>query len=153
VARINIKRHPNANGDPEKLVIVNRDITEPQASGGGSAAVGSGISVGGGRTLPMEFYRASTSGRFLQVNPALQKTLGYELREELLGRDLATEIFRYPGEYQRLSEPSLPAWKSQDVELEWKAPGRRADYRAVFGTPASMMKTAPRRTSRCLPRT
>jgi len=67
----------NANGDPEKLVIVNRDITERQR-----AEEALRRSEAGFRSVvedaPYGIYRASTSGRFLQVNPALQKMLGYQ---------------------------------------------------------------------------
>ena len=47
---------------------------------------------------PYGIFRASIAGRFLQVNPALQKMLLYEEEQELLKRDLATEIFRHNGE-------------------------------------------------------
>jgi len=109
----------NANGDPEKLVIVNRDITERKR-----AEEALQRSEAGFRSLvedaPYGIYRANTSGRFLQVNPALQKMLGYVLAEELLRSDLASEIFRYAGEYQRLSELLTGMEEVKDVELEWK---------------------------------
>jgi PAS domain S-box-containing protein len=109
----------NANGDPEKLVIVNRDITERKR-----AEEALQRSEAGFRSVvedaPYGIYRASTSGRFLQVNPALQKMLGYELGEELLGKDLASDIFRHAGEYQRLSELLTRMEEVKDIELEWK---------------------------------
>ena len=109
----------NANGDPEKLVIVNRDITErkraQQALQRSEAGFRSVV-----EDAPYGIYRASTSGRFLQVNPALQRMLGYEPGEDLLGKDLASEIFRYTGEYQRLSELLTGMDEVKDVELEWK---------------------------------
>ena len=109
----------NANGDPEKLVIVNRDITErkraEQALQRSEAGFRSVV-----EDAPYGIYRASTSGRFLQVNPALQRMLGYELGEELLRKDLASEIFRYTGEYQRLCELLTGMDEVKDVELEWK---------------------------------
>src|SRR5260370_32187613 len=46
--------------------------------------------------------------------------LGYELTEELHRRDLATEIFRHPGEYQRFTELLNGAEQINDVEMEWK---------------------------------
>ena len=71
-------------GDPEKLVIVNRDVTERKR-----AEEALRRSEAGFRSVvqdaPYGIYRASAAGRFLQVNPALQKMLGYELIEELLG--------------------------------------------------------------------
>src|SRR5882762_7209378 len=46
--------------------------------------------------------------------------LGYELGEELLGKDLASDIFRHAGEYQRLSELLTRMEEVKDIELEWK---------------------------------
>jgi PAS domain S-box-containing protein len=109
----------NANGDPEKLVIVNRDITERK-----KAEEALRRSEAGFRSVvedaPYGIYRSSMSGRFLQVNPAFQKMLGYELEEELLRRDLASDIFRHPGEYQRLAELLTNTEEVKDVEMEWK---------------------------------
>jgi two-component system, cell cycle sensor histidine kinase and response regulator CckA len=109
----------NANGDPEKLVIVNRDITERNR-----AEEALRRSEAGFRSVvedaPYGIYRASTSGRFLQVNPALQKMLGYQMGEELLRTELASEIFRHTGEYQRLTEVLTGTEEVKDIELEWK---------------------------------
>jgi two-component system, cell cycle sensor histidine kinase and response regulator CckA len=109
----------NASGHPEKLVIVNRDITERNRAEGAlrrsEAAFRSVV-----EDAPYGIYRASTSGRFLQVNPALQKMLGYESGEDLLRRDLASDIFRHSGEYQRLSELLTGTEEVKDVEVEWK---------------------------------
>jgi len=109
----------NANGDPEKLVIVNRDITERK-----KAEEALRRSEAGFRSVvedaPYGIYRSSMSGRFLQVNPAFQKMLGYELEEELLRRDLASDIFRHTGEYQRLAELLTNTEEVKDVEMEWK---------------------------------
>jgi PAS domain S-box-containing protein len=109
----------NANGDPEKLVIVNRDITERkraeealrQSEAGFRAVV---------EDAPYGIYRASSSGRFLQVNPALRKMLGYELEEDLLGRNLPSDIFRHTGEYLHLIEILSGKEEIKDVEMEWK---------------------------------
>jgi two-component system cell cycle sensor histidine kinase/response regulator CckA len=106
-------------GDPEKLVIVNRDITERKR-----AEEALRRSEAGFRSVvqdaPYGIYRASTAGRFLQVNPALQKMLGYELIEELLTKDLTSEIFRNPEEYRRLIELLIRTEEIKDVEMEWK---------------------------------
>jgi len=109
----------NANGHPEKLVIVNRDITERKR-----AEEALRQSEAGFRSVvedaPYGIYRSSPSGRFLQVNPAFQKMLGYDLEEELLRKDLASDIFRHTGEYQRLAELLTGTEEAKDVELEWK---------------------------------
>ncbi len=75
--------------------------------------------LAGSGACALWLYRASTSGHFLRVNPALQKMLGYELTEELLSRDLPGEIFRHPTEYQRLTELLTRAEEIKDVEMEW----------------------------------
>jgi len=109
----------NAEGEPEKLVIVNRDITERKR-----AEEALRRSEAGFRSVvedaPYGIYRASTAGRFLQVNPALQKMLGYEFAGELLRRDLTSEIFRHPGECQRLTELLTRTEEIKDFEMDWK---------------------------------
>ncbi|HVH69650.1 MAG TPA: PAS domain S-box protein, partial [Candidatus Dormibacteraeota bacterium] len=109
----------NGKGEPEKLVIVNRDITERKR-----AEEALRRSEAGFRSVvedaPYGIYRASTAGRFLQVNPALQKMLGYESKEALLDKELATEIFQHAGEHQRLTEFLSHSDEIKDVEMEWK---------------------------------
>jgi len=98
---------------------VNRDVTERKR-----AEEALRRSEAGFRSLvedaPYGIYRASTAGRFLQVNPALERMLGYDLTEELLSKDLSSEIFRSPGEYQRLIEHLMRTEEIKDVEMEWK---------------------------------
>ncbi len=109
----------NAKGEPEKLVIVNRDITERKR-----AEEALRRSEAGFRSVvedaPYGIYRASMTGQFLQVNPALQNMLGYESAELLLQSDLASSIFRHAGEYQRLTELLADTEEIKDVEMEWK---------------------------------
>ncbi len=109
----------DARGEPEKLVIVNRDITKRK-----QAEQALHRSEAGFRSVvedaPYGIYRASASGKFLRVNPALQKMLGYELPGELLKKDLANDIFRHSGEFQRLTELLIRTKEFKDVETEWK---------------------------------
>lgn len=109
----------NAEGEPEKLVIVNRDITErkraEEALRRSEADFRSVV-----EDAPYGIYRASLTGRFLQVNPALLKLLGYELEQELLEQDLATEVFRDNDEYRQLTEFLSRSEEIRDVEVEWK---------------------------------
>jgi PAS domain S-box-containing protein len=101
----------NAKGEPEKLVIVNRNITERKRAEADFRSVV--------EDAPYGIYRASTTGRFLQVNPALRKMLGYEQEQELLGKDLANGIFRQRGEYLRLTELLVRTKDIKDIEMEW----------------------------------
>jgi len=109
----------NTEGEPEKLVIVNRDITErkraEEALQRSEADFRSVV-----EDAPYGIYRASKTGKFLQVNPALTKMLGYDLREDLLQKDLASDIFRHAGEYQRLTEYLTRSEEIKDIETEWK---------------------------------
>ncbi|MDE3170668.1 MAG: PAS domain S-box protein, partial [Acidobacteriota bacterium] len=124
-------------GLPEKLVLVNRDITHrketEEALLRSEADFRSVVEY-----APYGIYRANVEGRFLQGNPALRKMLGYETSRELLETQLATDIFRYPTEYQRLTEMLVRSEEIKDVEAEWKkksgtpitvrCSGRRVDH-------------------------
>jgi two-component system, cell cycle sensor histidine kinase and response regulator CckA len=109
----------NAEGQPEKLLIVSRDITErkraEEALRRSEAHFRSVV-----EDAPYGIFRASIAGRFLQVNPALQKMLLYEEEQELLRRDLATEVFRHKEEYQRITALLTRTEEIKDVEMEWK---------------------------------
>ena len=65
-------------------------------------------------------YRSSVAGRFLTVNPALVKMLGYASEEELLGVDLETQVYADPSERRRV----LSRFDTEDVvegaEVLWK---------------------------------
>jgi len=126
----------NDRGEPEKLVIVNRDVSERKRAEEALRRSETGFkSVV--EDAPYGIYRASTAGHLLQVNPALQKMLGYELTKDLLGRNLAAEIFRHSGEYDRLIELLTRTEEIKDVEMEWnrkdattitvRCSGRRVD--------------------------
>jgi two-component system cell cycle sensor histidine kinase/response regulator CckA len=109
----------NAEGKPEKLLIVNRDITKrkraEEALRSSETHFRSVVEA-----APYGIYSASIAGRFLQVNPALLKMLGYEHEQDLLRRDLATDIFRHDGEYQRLIQLVTCGEEIKDIEMEWK---------------------------------
>ena len=109
----------DAKGEPEKLVIVNRNVTErkraEEALRRSEADFRSVV-----EDAPYGIYRASITGRFLQVNPAVLKMLGYEQEHELLERDLAADIFRHDGEYQHLADLLLRTEEVKDIEMEWK---------------------------------
>lgn len=108
----------NADGKPEKLVIVNRNITDRKR-----AEEALRRSEAGFRSMvedaPYGIYRANIAGHLLQVNPALQRMLGYERREELLQKGLQKDIFRHAGEYQRLIEILSKTGEIKDMEVEW----------------------------------
>jgi two-component system, cell cycle sensor histidine kinase and response regulator CckA len=109
----------SAGGEPEKLVIVNRDVTDRK-----EASEALRLSEASFRSVienaPYGIYRASMEGHLLRVNPALQKMLGYELPDELLRINPATDLCRDPLEHQRLIDLFASHKRFQDVEVEWK---------------------------------
>jgi two-component system cell cycle sensor histidine kinase/response regulator CckA len=109
----------NTKGEPEKLVVVNRDVTERK-----SAAEALRRSEANFRSVivdaPYGIFRANLSGEFLMVNAALEKMLGYGSQEELLEANLAKSIYRYPAEHQKINELFLRDKHFKDVEVEWK---------------------------------
>lgn len=109
----------NAKGEPEKLLIVNRDV-----SGRKRAEEALRLSEASFRSVvenaPYAIYRVSLDGKLLQINPALQKMVGYSSAEELLQANLATDIYLHPGEYERMIQLFGSAEEFRDVEAEWK---------------------------------
>jgi two-component system, cell cycle sensor histidine kinase and response regulator CckA len=109
----------NENGDPEKLVIVNRNISErkraEEALRRSEADFRSVV-----EDAPYGIYRASITGQLLQVNPALQRMLGYELDEDLLKSRVANDISNHLPEFQRLNELLVHTEELKDIEMEWK---------------------------------
>jgi PAS domain S-box-containing protein len=111
----------NEKGEPEKLVIVNRDITErKKAQEALSRSEASFRSLVEG--APYGIYRATMTGQFLEVNPAFQRMLGYESAQELFKADLATQVFRHSADYQRMNDLLAESKVVQGNELEWKRP-------------------------------
>jgi PAS domain S-box-containing protein len=49
-------------------------------------------------TMPDGYYRSTPTGRFVDVNPAYVKMLGYDSREELLAVDIADALYVRPEE-------------------------------------------------------
>jgi PAS domain S-box-containing protein len=46
------------------------------------------------------FFRATSAGRFLEINPAYVKMLGYGSKKDLLGVDIPTTLYASPAEYE-----------------------------------------------------
>lgn len=116
-SRASVIRSPS--GDPERLVIVNRDVTQRR-----EAEESLRVSESGFRSMiedaPYGIYRADTDGRLLRANPALQKILGYQRLDELLDASLPNDIFRNPSDFSRLNELLQSANEFKDVEVELK---------------------------------
>jgi len=106
-------------GEPERLVIVNRDITERK-----EAAETLRLTESGFRSMiedaPYGIFRAATDGTLLRANPALEKMLAYENLDELLKANFDTEIFKNPSDFQKLKELLDSANEFKDVEVGLK---------------------------------
>jgi PAS domain S-box-containing protein len=106
-------------GESDKLVIVTRDITERKR-----AVEASRLSEASFRSVvedaPYGICRAKLDGRFLRINPALQRMLGYATPEELLGVRLDAAVFRNPADFRRLVDLLADNGEFKDVEFEWQ---------------------------------
>ncbi len=109
----------DATGVPEKLVIVNRDITARK-----KASEALRLSEVSFRSVienaPYGIYRAQASGKLLLANPALQKMLGYESQAELLQLNLASDVYVDPLEHTRVKELFTHQKEFTDVQVDWK---------------------------------
>jgi two-component system, cell cycle sensor histidine kinase and response regulator CckA len=109
----------NSRGEPEKLVIVNRDVTDRKRAAEALQRSETGFrSVVG--DAPYGIFKANLTGKLLMVNPALEKMLGYKSQDELLEVNLASGIYRHPAEHQKINELFLRDQHFKDVEVEWK---------------------------------
>src|SRR2546426_3199972 len=65
-------------------------------------------------------YRSTPAGRFLSVNPALVKMLGYASEEALLAVDLGQDVYADVGERALALARFAESDSVQGLELEWK---------------------------------
>src|SRR2546428_2305564 len=70
---------------------------------------------------PIGIYRSTPEGRFLSANAALVRLLGYASVADVLGLDLARDVYADPAERQRLLERDTYSDSEYDeVEATWK---------------------------------
>ena len=70
---------------------------------------------------PVGIYRSSAEGRFLSVNAALVRMLGYDFAAELLRLDMARDVYADPAERRRLLErDTYTDHEYDEVEATWK---------------------------------
>jgi len=109
----------DAKGVPDKLVIVNRDMTErkraTEALRESEASFRSVV-----ENAPYGIFLATSSGKLLRVNPALQKMLGYDSQGELLGRNLSGDLFSNPADLGRIFEQLAKQKSFNGFEIESK---------------------------------
>jgi PAS domain S-box-containing protein len=68
-------------------------------------------------------FRSTPEGRFLEVNPALVRMLGYESVEEVLALKLPDDLYLEPVQRERLRAHYEPTGIIEGVELLWKKKG------------------------------
>ena len=76
--------------------------------------------------------RSTPEGRFLEVNPALVAMLGYDSDAELLGVDIARNIYQDPGDAAQLRE-QLDQNRLERAEVLWKRKDGRQITVALSG--------------------
>jgi len=64
-------------------------------------------------------YRSTSEGRFLDVNTALVKILGYESTAQVLALNLGADVYRYPGERTQLVHKCKEEGQVHGVEVQW----------------------------------
>src|SRR2546423_688446 len=70
---------------------------------------------------PVGIYRSSPEGRFLSVNAAVVRMLGYETAAQVLSLDMAVDVYADAAERQRLVERDTYSDRLYDnVEATWK---------------------------------
>jgi PAS domain S-box-containing protein len=70
---------------------------------------------------PYGIYRSSVeSGRFISVNPALVRMLGYSSTEEVLALDLARDVYRTAENRAQAIQALDTQGQFRDTELQWK---------------------------------
>jgi len=104
-------------GEPQKLVIVNRDITERK-----KAAESLRQSESGFRSMvedaPYGIFRCHSNGKLLSANPAFQRMLRYDHPDELLRTNLVEDVFDSPSEFQKLKNLVDDGKEFKDVAVE-----------------------------------
>lgn len=75
--------------------------------------------------LPDGFYKSTHAGKFIEVNPAMVKMLGYSSKEELMAIDIKTELYFQPEDreslvlQEKLEEMGIFRLKKKDGTAIW----------------------------------
>jgi PAS domain S-box-containing protein len=66
------------------------------------------------------FFRCTPTGRFIEMNPALVRLLGYESVEEVLALTLPEDLYLHAAQYADLGAHFAAAERIKGKELRWK---------------------------------
>jgi len=106
-------------GFPARVLCVSRDVTERKHAESALEESEERYRLLIDRAV-YGIYRASPDGRFLDVNPALVRMLGYDAADELLRLDMERDVYANAADREWLlahvREEGLADW----VEVEWK---------------------------------
>ena len=80
-------------------------------------------------------YRSSVDGKFLDVNPALVKMLGYASPEELMTVDMAREVYVDPQQRAAVIQAYKKSGTLDPCELRWKRKDGRQITVRLSGSP------------------
>src|SRR5438477_8431066 len=80
-------------------------------------------------------YRSSVDGKFLDVNPALVRMLGYSSAEELLAVDMASEVYDDPEQRAAVLQAYNESGRLGTIELRWKRKDGHPIVVRLNGTP------------------
>jgi diguanylate cyclase (GGDEF)-like protein/PAS domain S-box-containing protein len=69
---------------------------------------------------PIGIYQSSPEGRILLANESFAKLLGYSSPQEILGKDMAHDVYLHPEERRRLIEKYEPTGHAAAVEVAMK---------------------------------
>lgn len=83
---------------------------------------------------PVGFYRSTFDGRFVFVNPALVKMLGYERAEDVLGLRLAQDVYANPADRTRFIERYRATGVLDGLKVRWRRRDGRPLVVQVYGT-------------------
>jgi two-component system, cell cycle sensor histidine kinase and response regulator CckA len=82
---------------------------------------------------PIGMYRCDVPGRFHYVNPALVRLLGYDSPDELLGRNIAHDIYVDPDERARLIALYRPRGAVDGMRARWRTKQGRERIVQIYG--------------------
>ena len=82
---------------------------------------------------PVGFYRSNSDGRFIFVNPAMVKILGYDTADEISKLSIGDDIYFNPNERLALVERYRQLGVVDGVKVRWRRKDGSAIVARVFG--------------------
>ncbi len=114
----------NKEGEITGVVLVFSDVTEKYAA---EVALRKNESTHRNliERMPDGVYKSTHDGKFVEVNPAMVKILGYESKEELMAIDIKSQLYFDPGDREslvleeKLEEMGIYRLKKKDGSAVW----------------------------------